>query len=167
MIVVAGNPRCGTSMMMYCLSLCGFPLAFDDYSRDKKARDTFGNPSGFFEGKWNGQDGILKYFPIKGIQKFKNARYILMDRDTQKVMKSWRAIKDKKRGAVSAMSQEKAEENRRDRAAALKDSPHIVINYDTFVKAPEAYREEFGVLFPEIDYDVLIGGVQGEIYVDR
>ena len=50
--------------MMYCLSLCGFPLAFDDYSRDKKARDTFGNPSGFFEGKWNGQDGIflLKVF---------------------------------------------------------------------------------------------------------
>lgn len=168
MIVVTGQPRCGTSMMCHCLHKAGVPLAFDENKgRDVKA---YRNPYGFYEGRWNGNDGLLKALAISDIKALKDVRIVYMYRNPEKVEKSWEAVNkqmkhqpnyDKKLRRLSIEKKFEVLDT------FVQDYPHVKVNYDTFVTNPEEYREVFITLFPELDYDIIISGIDRYLYINR
>jgi len=181
---VTGKPRCGTSMMMYCLHKAGVPLAFDDMKNNEEVMKRYKNPYGFFEGRWNGQDGLLKCFSPNMFEQFPNPRLVVMTRDEKKIQASWKEVrKDLPQRVAPVMTEEKkAEMQKRMKemkekqvfrpkfitlSDALKKYPHITVDYDTFVTNPEQYRKDFEGLFPELDFDIIKSGVDKSLYINR
>ena len=165
-IVVTGNPRSRTSMMMHCLSLCGVPLAFTNL--EGRNRKEYRNTYGFYEGQWNGEDGAIKCFAYQSYPNYPTPRFIYMDRGVDKIMKSWKEI------MPSTIPPEKIQKrkafitkNKQLRLEAIKEYPHVIIDSDKFVLNPQCYRGDFERVFPELDFDTLIKGIDIKLYVDR
>ena len=165
MISVTGLPRTGTSMMCHCLSLAGVPLAFTDNRRDK---EQYRNPYGCYEGMRNGEDGLIKVFSEKELEDIPDIRIVCMYRDPEKVSKSWNETMKRINPTNKHID---TSENVKLRLAHLdkwvKKYPHIKVDYDTFVTNPEEYREVFITLFPELDYDIIIKGIDKNLYINR
>ena len=179
MIIVTGQPRCGTSMMMYCLSLCGVNMSFEDGKKAEKEKKAFRNIYGFFEGQWNGEDGTVKCMSDEKFSMFPSPRIIVMTRSIDEIIKSWEDVRKatgrKRRKKLSADEVKRREQARREgitnkRRLSLetrKKYPNIVIDYDIFVNTPEAYKEDFVKLCPELDFNTLITGIDKHLYIDR
>lgn len=178
MIIVTGQPRCGTSMMCHCIHLAGVPKAFTEGIRPSK--DIFRNPYGFYEGNWNGEDGVVKSFSPTPIERIKksglNPKAILMKRKPEATIKSWdevmRKIGDKKRHKPikepTIEQRLNGIEKRHNMALSWLDGiDYVEVDYDTFVTDPEQYREKFINLFPELDYNIIISGIDGDLYINR
>lgn len=162
MIIVTGQPRCGTSMMMHCLHQAGVPLAFDKTARDDMS-EKFRNPHGMYEGKWNGKDGLLKAVGARQLQDFDNPRIVWMIRDAKKINKSWQQITGNKDIPFGKRSKEVRKRIKK----ALDKFQYITVDYDTFVNKPETYRKDFQSLLPELDFDIIIKGIDKSIYINR
>lgn len=154
-------------MMMRCLVIAGKELAYDKVN--KQPSDIYRNPYGCFEGKWNGKDGVIKLFSIPNHPNMNNPKVIYMYRDPKKIVKSWDDVKLK-------MKAKNPDFNKREELMAkrfefidkwIQNYQHIKIDYDTFVTNPETYRDAFTALFPEINYDTLISGIDRELYLPR
>jgi hypothetical protein len=185
MIVITGKPRSRTSMMTRCIHLAGVPLAFTEMKRKPEMKEQFRNPYGFFEGAWNGKDGVIKSLACVNWDKFPNPRFIYMEREDEKIKSSWKDIASKKNKLFKKPSKEKLAEIRQKvqemkknknrpkpkpivpAEEAVKDYPHIVVNADKFVLDPEFYRKDFERLFPELDFDLIKSGIDKELYINR
>lgn len=183
MITVTGKPRCGTSMMTRCIHLAGVPLAFKEFERKEEMKERMRNIYGFYEGMWNGEDGVIKCFGFNMIDKFPNPRLIVMTRDEDKIRASWKEVHSKtpfkKPPKLTPEQIAKIKEQRKnftpikrpERFLTLEDVmakyPHITVEYDTFVNDPEQYRRSFEKLFPELDFNLIKSGVDKRLYVNR
>ena len=178
MIIITGKPRSGTSMMTRCIHLAGVPLAFTPSQKGEAQEKAFRNIYGFYEGLWNGTDGVIKSFDTSMFRKFSNPRFIYMERDEDKMTKSWVAINpqvtiEQRRGAKERANKARAERKEKGLPTVpkcideVKNYPHIIINYDKFVTEPEEYRFDFELLFPELDYNVIISGIDTQLYINR
>jgi hypothetical protein len=187
MIVITGNPRSRTSMMTRCIHLAGVSLAFEPRNSNEEMKKKFRNPYGFFEGQWNGKDGVIKSFASKKWSEFNNIRIIYMEREKEKIQASWKEIREKSGNKqFKKLSKERLEEMKKKAQEmmqkrgkqmkfekpipvkeAIKDYPHIIVNSDKFVLEPESYRKDFEKLFPELDFDLIKSGIDKELYIDR
>ena len=178
MIIITGKPRSGTSMMTRCIHLAGVPLAFTPSQRGEKQEQAFRNIYGFYEGAWNKEDGVLKSFCPTMFKQFINPRFIYMERSEDKMEKSWVAINPQVTLEQRRELKEKANRTRTERIEKgfptvpkcideVKNYPHIIVNYDKFVTEPEHYRFDFELLFPELDYNVIIRGIDNNLYINR
>ena len=126
-------------------------------------------------------------------EKFPNPRFIVMTRDDKKIQASWKAIQEQiKQPNVPKIRQLTPEEREQMLARIKKNTgaefgnirglnkttripipeavlkyPHITVDYDTFVTNPEHYREMFITLFPELDFDIIIKGIDTNLYINR
>ena len=87
---------------------------------------------------------------------YDNQRVVVMTRGLDKIIKSWLAAKNKK-DIVPLLREYKD----------YKNYPHIIVDYDTFVTEPETYREDFEKLFPELDFTIIISGIDTNLYINR
>ena len=166
MIIVTGTPRSRTSMMMYCLSLCGVPMAFEE--NNIRNKEQYRNLYGFFEGNWNGEEGAVKSFFVNEFDKYINPRFIFMDRNVDCIMNSWEELaKFELRPDMVDRRREFITKNKNKRLEAIKKYPHIIVDSDKFVLNPESYREKFNKVFPELDFNVLISGIDKNLFVNR
>lgn len=171
MIIVTGQPRCGTSMMMYCLKKSGVPMAFKDLKRDSDLKKIFRNPYGFFEGIWNGEEGAIKLLNIKQFHKFGNdARVIVMYRNPEKIMASWDSVMEKKKENFPQSREfrlNRCIKNRETLNSKMDTFNHIVVDYDIFVKNPDVYKDDFNRLLPDLDFDKIKSGIDYKLYKNR
>jgi hypothetical protein len=178
MYIVTGKPRSGTSMMMYCLSLCGVPMSFTEpknLPREtiEKVKLAFKNPYGYFEGEWNGKDGAIKYLSHYQLDQFPNPKLIIMERDADKIIASFKAIRDKLdlpqwvKDKSPFFDKTFFEDQKEKRYAEYDKYPNVRVHYDTFVNSPETYRVDFNRVFPELDFDTLIKGIDKTLYIKR
>lgn len=170
MIVVSGQPRSGTSMMVRCVNMAGIPLAFKhDYDRPNK--DSFRNIHGFFEGLWDGKtDGVLKCLSPNIIKSFPNPRVIFMKRKGEGILSSWKDVVEAQRAKGIPMKIDfsmKPEDRYPILLKILEGVPLIEVDYDEFVQTPDIYKQKFKDLFPEIDFEKLKSGIDRELYKQR
>lgn len=160
MIIVTGQPRCGTSMMMRCLEKAGINMAFEG-TRPEEMKKRFRNIHGFYEGNWNGQDGAVKCMRVKRLNDFKDPFFIMMIRDYDKIVKSWKEINNRDFSKVK----DKMKKKRKNILDVVSNYSFVKIDYDVFVNTPEAYKEDFEN--QGIDFNKLIRGIDKDLYISR
>lgn len=153
MIIITGQYRSGTSMMMRCMLNAGARKAYTEIDHYDKER----YPYGVFEGVYNGQNGLIKSFDYETFKDYQNPKIILMMRNIKQIQKSM---------------QEKGDlENSIDYDALIKVVDyynHIKVDYNKFVKTPDIYKEDFKRLFGEyFDFEKLKSGIDKTLYINR
>jgi hypothetical protein len=92
MIVLNGQPRSGTSMMMRVLSFGGIPIEYDDDSKRNKA--LYRNIHGFFETREPTHTKCFKCTtPLNKSKVDKMTKIIFIQRDLDQQIKSWESIR--------------------------------------------------------------------------
>jgi hypothetical protein len=169
MIIVSGQTRSGTSMMMYCLDKAGVNMAFDDRERTPIIEKRFRNIYGFYEGRWNEDEGAIKHLSVNGLEQYPNPRVIFMLRDVDKRIASWRAVKEDEGKALREgfLRPEKMLKRKQVLMEKLRDIPHILVDYDTFVNEPDTYKVDFLNLLPELDFEKIKSGIDKKLYINR
>jgi hypothetical protein len=163
--IVTGNPRCGTSMMMRCLEKAGIRMAFKDVKKNEKEKKQFRNIYGFYEGRWDGGSGAIKF---ENLNRFNNPRVIVMIRDLNGIINSWREIRQKNNLFDNKILEKRKKlivEKREKLLIEVRRYDHIIVNYDEFVTSSEKYRESFQRW--GLNYDLLVTGIDKELYIDR
>lgn len=153
MIIITGQYRSGTSMMMRCMLMSGAKKAYRDINFPENER----YPYGVFEGEYNGQNGVIKSFDYESFKDYTNPRIILMKRDEKKIKKSM----EEKQDFHNKIDYKKLTKE-------VQNYPHIVVDYDTFIKDPDNYKEDFVGLFGRyFDFEKLKSGVDKTLYINR
>lgn len=159
--IVNGQPRCGTSMMMRCLEKAGIRMAFEDCKKNADQQKIFRNIYGFYEGKWDGGEGAVKFADLS---KFDNPKVIVMTRDFDKMLQSWEDI-NKKNQRTHQRKKEQMVKVREFALQRAKTYNHIIVDYETFVTNPETYRKQFEQW--GLDFDKMITGIDNNLYINR
>lgn len=154
MIIVTGQQRSGTSMLMRCLHLAGAKKAYEDNGNTSPRY-----PYGFFEGRQISHEGAIKVFDYTQFKSFISPKIIIMERDTKQIEKS---------------TKEKIEErlikkiNMTELYEEAQKYPHIVVNYETFINTPDVYKDQFiSLLGSYLDFEKLKSGIDKTLFTKR
>lgn len=152
MIIVTGQFRSGTSMMMRCLLSAGFKKGYEGGENTSERY-----PYGFFEGKLL-NCGVAKSFKYENFHTFNNLKIILMTRDEEQIKKS--EIEKQVPKIAPQVDKEKLHNE-------VKKYPHIVVDYETFIHTPDVYKEQFINLLGDIDFEKLKSGIDKTLFIKR
>lgn len=147
-------------MMMLCLHRAGIPLAFTPRRERQGERAVFGNPEGFFEGKWNGGGGLVKVLNPANLLKFPEAKVIVMRRDPKEILKSWERVNSRRSAPMQpGISPERIAERFAEIEKAAEGMDHVTVDYARFTEDPETHREAILRLLPDLDWEKFRSGV--------
>jgi hypothetical protein len=153
-LLLAGQPRNGTSMMMRVLSFGGIPIDYDKELDVPNRMEKFGNKHGFFEIKKNlpKREKTFKVIFHKTLEKYPNAKVIFIKRDLTSVIKSWQNV-----GDVMEINKltDRVKKNRKLFEDEIKKHEHLIIDFDDMQTNPQKECEKIKQFVKdEFDFNV-------------
>jgi hypothetical protein len=148
MIILYGQPRSKTSMMMRVLEFGGVPCEYTDETQ--RPREKFRNPYGFFEIAKPTHTKCFKLFvPLSMSKVAKTAKIIFIQRDLEQHIKSWEAA------APSREHRERCTKYRKIFEDDLEGYTYLKIKTEDMLADPRRECERVREFIKdEVDFDV-------------
>lgn len=144
LIIVCGQPRSGTSMLMRIMEMGGIPVEYDVSRNVPDVLEKFNNPYGMFETNNPSYTKCFKCWNIKSATKINVlARYIYIERNIRDVINSWERVHKRNRTApnpspeMTSKRNLRIEKNRQEWHKFLKDKDCLKLNMEDILEDSE------------------------------
>jgi hypothetical protein len=166
MIVVCGQPRSGTSMVMRMLEMGGIILNYSQLRNQSDLMQQFRNPYGFFEMIPPRVEGNFKCIWPKMITEIPlNAKLIRITRQQNEMIASWNAVRGQPISdeRINQIANMKKKWNN-----ALAFRSYLALDYDTIIANPIITAQNIADFIREpFDVQAAAKAVDTTLYVDR
>jgi len=167
-VVLVGQPRSGTSMMMRVLEFGGVECEYDE-TRPNQLRKQFRNIHGFYETKEKKPTKCFKCFtPIRLLDIPEDWRVIFIERKIEGVFESWKQVHKRE---VKEDMKEQIQDIRTKLHRMLDkfDFNVLKLEYDDMCKNPAENIEKIRefLLPDEFNAEEALKAIDGELYVER
>lgn len=132
-VILCGQPRSGTSMLMRMLEMGGIEIDKDSVLDNKHRMEKFRNPHGFFETHTPTYTKSFKAWnPVMIMGAPEGTKFIYIERDIDQVEKSWKDV-------MGNQEQDSMERIRRTRLLwqeIIANRPHLALKTEEVIKDP-------------------------------